>query len=200
MLRLREALAEYKPYILGFFRSPIDFLVSRYRHEVTNGSETRALRHFLTDVDNILSANFHSRTLVWNQFFETRTVFRNYSRDDIRNDIVGSFLECVGLAHIDRTGFISIEDVEEEIKLSPSLIDAVRTIKTSDLGNEMSLQAFDYVFKLSKILGHHGIDKFISEAGLTEETYRLIGSLQLDSIDQSRILPLLELDHARIRH
>jgi hypothetical protein len=81
--------------------------------------------------------------------------------------------------------------------LSPYLIDAVRNIKSSGLDNEMILQAFDCVFKLSKILGHNGIDKFISDSGLTEETYRLIGSLQLDSIDQSRSLPLMKIDNDR---
>lgn len=97
LIRLKNFLGDFEPIIVGYFRDPFDFLLSRYRHEVQHGAEVRPIRHFLSDVDNIMSAHFQSRTSNWRQVFDGRCVFRNYSDPTIGGAVEFSFGTLLGI-------------------------------------------------------------------------------------------------------
>lgn len=129
-LGLRSFLLPYNPIILGYVRTPVSFLMSRYRHEVQNGQEKRPLRDFLCSYDNLQSADFRSRTMKWSQHFHDRCIFRNYeSVKDQSNSVLPNFLDLIGYSENNKL----LKDTYTERKLHPALLEARRAINSLPL-------------------------------------------------------------------
>jgi len=183
MNRLHDWLSPYKPFIIGYFRDPLDFLMSRYRHEVQEGGERRPIREYLSSVDNILSANFFSRTLVWSECFQGRCILRNYSDPTVSSDLLRSFLIALD---VDLTKFpadlLDSGLSETEVKLHPTLIDSIRFIHGFD-ESEQKMSFYSSIYDLSERLPPMPMKQFLQQIGLPEETIRLLDSLNYDRID-----------------
>jgi hypothetical protein len=183
--RLRNLVDHYKPVIIGYVRDPVDFLLSRYRHEVQMGSETRTLGDFLSNFDNLQSAAFHVRTRVWEQAFPESCIFRDFG-GEYRGEgsIIRSFLKL-----IEYNG--SVDDLaseDPEKKLNPIFIDAVRALVRSSLDDVRKGEVFDQIFHLGELISASSVDKNVDQLTLSHELRTLLGSLNASSVNISRTL------------
>jgi hypothetical protein len=143
-------LQPYSPKIIGFVRDPLQFLLSRWRHETQSGGEKRPLAEFLTDEDNLLSADFERRTRAWLIAFGDRCEFRDYATEMAHHgSIVMAFAKLIG--------FSLPEDIvpvvtNRELKLHPHLCDAAQGISRSQLSCEEKNNRFQRLFELSEML------------------------------------------------
>jgi len=186
ILGLREWLFPFKPIICGYIRNPLDFLLSRYRHEVQEGGEFRSLHEFLSNLDNILSANFHSRTLVWEQSFSNRCIFRNYSLLSKEGGIVQGFVNLLGLRDTDIV--IPNPRVGVENKIHPLLIDAVRQLHLEDMDVTEKGNIMNSMLELSKSLPDVPLHKYTESLGISSDTRQILGSLNISTVNLERTL------------
>lgn len=185
LIVLREFLAEYRPIIMGYFRDPLDFLLSRFRHEVQHGSELRPLRTYLANFDNLMSANFYSRTMRWQQCFDNRCVFRKYPDFITDGTIEFNFGNLLGLDHDFIKELIrkSPSYRQDEIQLHPALIDSVRMLVKSDLSKQDKEAMFGKLFEMSQALPRRTTMEYLTEIGLPDDIITMLNSLRTSDID-----------------
>jgi len=186
ILELRDWLSAFKPIICGYVRNPWDFLLSRYRHEVQEGGESRSLHEFLSNIDNILSANFHTRTLVWEKCFNNRCIFRNYSEFSGEKSVVQAFTILLGLP--DTNIVTTNSHSEAEQKIHPTLLDGVRLLYLQDMDVTERGKVIDSMLSLSRSLPDLSLDKYTESVGISLDIRQLIGSLSISTINLRRTL------------
>lgn len=198
LLRLRDALAVYAPIIVGYVRSPMPFLLSRYRHEVQHGAERRTLREFLLNFDNLISASFAFRTSVWRGVFPNSCIFRSYEDEfESCGSIVKSFGTLLGL---DTLQYPPGHE-EKETKMHPTLLDLTRLAAQSDIPTERKEQIFEDAFALSNRLPPTSLETLLATAGLGSDVQTIVGSVadfrSKDGEDFSTIINMREAARGR---
>ncbi|OQP87250.1 hypothetical protein BTR14_07500 [Rhizobium rhizosphaerae] len=144
---VRDHLGAYQPIIVAFFRNPMKFLLSRYRHEVQNGYEPRALKDFILDVGNLLSAKFDFRCQAWDDAFDERGLYRNYDLLDPEVSIVDHFFQLIDVHDIHQE-----RQESDESKLDSRLLDMFRGLVLSELPREQKSDLMGKMFVLSDML------------------------------------------------
>lgn len=174
LLRLRDTLAAYAPIIVGYVRNPMPFLLSRYRHEVQHGAERRALREFLLNFDNLVSAAFAFRANVWRRIFPDSCIFRSYEDEfDSCGSIIKSFGDLLGLEGMQ---YPTGHD-EKEVKMHPTLLDLTRLAAGSDISAECKNQIFEEAFALSNLLPPTSLENLLATAGLGIDVQTVVGTV-----------------------
>jgi hypothetical protein len=143
---LVDALQPYEVSVIGYTRDIRSFLISRYRHEIQNGSETRPVGNFLKDPSELLTGNFSYRTSIWKSAFRDRVHIFDYDKSLKNGDIISHFYSVIGLADL---RILSRKDNTSEIKIHPSLLDLRRYI-TIRIGTEFTKSLSDRLYDLSR--------------------------------------------------
>lgn len=146
---LADFLGPWQPRVLGFVRDPLIFLLSRWRHEVQMGSESRPLAAFLADANNLLSADFAKRTSAWClafgkaacDFHDYATVCRQH-----QGSILPGFLELVGAPHL---APMASPAGDGERKMHPLLCNAARGVTQAGLPEAAKAELYTRLFDLS---------------------------------------------------
>jgi len=181
MAAVNQILGDYRPIVVGYFRNPMAFLLSRYRHEVQNGHEFRSLRDFLLDVGNLLSAKFDFRCQMWDDLLDGRCLFRNYDLLDPSSSIVDNFFSLIGVNDIR-----SPRGDTTEIKIDVRMIDVFRALAASKLPKKDKSLLMGKMFLISEQLLDGDIRALIKSAGMAQEFDTLFASLTNDSISTDR--------------
>lgn len=149
------------------------------------GAETRPLRDFLANFDNLQSAAFQVRMRVWEQAFPNSCIFRDYQKEtSAHGSIVKSFL---ALADV-RVGSLVFEAEDAERKLHPLLADAARAVARSDLQEEQQKGLFDSLFALGDQLPPISETDVLQELALSQELRTILASLGYGSVNLERTL------------
>lgn len=185
MEALASFLRPYDPIIVGYTRNPLDFLLSRYRHEVQSGAEQRPLVTFLANAPALHSANFGMRTNMWDKHFRGRCVWRSY--DDVMKtspSIVNHFLSLLGIdiAHM------KVEDEDGELKIHPALIPAMRLIAGSTLPFEERHECFHMLIATGDKLPRAHLRDMLTDFGATPELLEKIEALAHVAVNTRREL------------
>ncbi len=144
-----QFIAPFNPTIIGYHRDPLAFLLSRYRHEIQNGSEIRTLREFLCSFDNLQTAAFFYRAMKWRQSFPSNSVFRSYEATrEVYGSVVPDFLEAIGCT-------LPMSDLSEEYterKIHPALLEARRLVNRGALSEDEHGRLAEQIFDLGSQL------------------------------------------------
>lgn len=180
---LAKYLEPYDPIFVAIIRNPLDFLTSRYRHEVQMGAEKRSFRKFVADFDNIYSANFYHRVYIWEQIFGDRVIVRQYN--DIVNydhDICKMF---AAICDIDISE-LQLPPREEELKLNFTLLDAAREV--GKLPPESQCKYYDALFEISNAIDNAEISTLTEGLSLSDDIICMLNSIHMERIVTSRSL------------
>ena len=183
MESLARFLLPYDPIIVGYTRNPLDFLLSRYRHEVQSGAEQRPLIKFLSNPPALHSANFGMRTGMWEKHFQGRCVWRSY--DDVMKtspSIVNHFLSLLGID----INHMKVEDEDGELKIHPALIPAMRLVAGSKLSFEERKECFHLLIATGDELPRAHLRDMLADLGATPDLLEKIEALASEEVNTSR--------------
>jgi hypothetical protein len=175
LLQMARWLEPYDPIIIGYVRDPLEFLVSRYRHEVQEGAERANFADFVCTLQNLRSADFPERTRLWSQVFG-QAVWRDY--DQTHQGIWDDFVRVTGIDIAERPSSFS----HGERKLHFSLCDAARLLHRADLPSTRLGSAMDALFAVSDELP--GSSARTSSEGFALPPYavRLLKSINMQAV------------------
>jgi hypothetical protein len=183
MESLAKFLLPYDPIIFGYTRNPLDFLLSRYRHEVQAGGEHRPLSSFLGDPSSLCSASFGTRTSMWEKYFHGRCVWRSYDKVMKQNpNVVAHFLSLldIDIAHFE------FEREDGELKIHPSLIPALRLISASGLPYDERVEAFQLLIETGDRLPRANLRDVFGDLGASPDLLHQIAVIADAKINTTR--------------
>ena len=125
---LRKVLSQFDTGVLGYVRSPLRFVLSRYRHEVQNGGEVRSVSDFVRSEEQLVSSDFDRRTAVWSEAFGPRASFFRYESSLSGGDVVPHFFSRIGCANLDLSVARRGAHLRASQSLHPLLIDLRRYV------------------------------------------------------------------------
>jgi hypothetical protein len=172
--RLSEVFAGNDIRVIAYARSPRDFLSSRYRHEVQQGSETQSFADFLSHPDNLDSARFDRRMIAWTSAFPGKVQLRYYDRRSLINgNIVSDFLNVIGFPDLQVEG--DYEDTE--VQMHPALAPFMSVVNRTMMRGEERNAVFGAVLDLSRRLPKAKADLLYDEVDIPRAVLKMLGKL-----------------------
>jgi hypothetical protein len=139
----------------------------------------------MLDLDTLKSADFPSRTHIWEEWFDSRVVLRNY--DMVHSggrDITTDFCALLGL---DPDAMV-MEPAVPERKLSHMLCNGIRAALLSGLPESALREVFDAVFAFDAFLTGAGVRDLPPTSDVPKDVLQLIDSLAVRPINTFRTI------------
>jgi len=171
---LSEVFSGIDTRVIAYARSPREFLASRYRHEVQQGTETQSFSDFLSHLDNLDSARFDRRMVPWTTAFPGKVQLRYYDRTSlIDGNIISDFLNVIGFPNLKIKG----EYEDTEVQMHPTLAPFMSLVNRTEMPDEDRSAVFSDVLDLSRRLPKARADLLYYEADIPRIMLKILGKL-----------------------
>jgi hypothetical protein len=171
---LSELFTGIDTRIIAYARSPREFLASRYRHEVQQGTESQSFADFLSNPDNLDSARFDRRMVPWANAFPGKVQLRYYDRSSlIDGNIISDFLNIIGFDNLKIRG--NYEDTE--LQMHPTLAPFMSLVNRTEMPDDDRSAVFNTVLDLSRRIPKARADLLYDEADIPRAMLRMLSKL-----------------------
>lgn len=177
---LSELFAGIDTRIIAYARSPKEFLASRYRHEVQQGTESQSFADFLSNPDNLDSARFDRRMVPWINAFPQKVQLRYYNRNSlIDGNIISDFLNIIGFDNLKIKG--NYEDTE--VQMHPTLAPFMSLVNRTEMLDDDRNAVFNTVLDLSRRIPKARADSLYDEADIPRAMLRMLSRLDEEVLE-----------------
>lgn len=177
---LSEVFSGIDTRIIAYARSPREFLASRYRHEVQQGSESQSFADFLSHPDNLDSARFDRRMIEWTIAFPNKVQLRYYDRSSlIDGNIISDFLNVIGCPEVKIEG--DYEDAE--VQMHPMLTPFMTVVNRTEMPDEEKMSIFNAVLDLSHNLPKAKAGLLYDELDIPRAVLKMLSRLDQETRD-----------------
>jgi hypothetical protein len=171
---LRELFSGIDIRVIAYARSPKEFLASRYRHEVQQGTESQSFADFLSNPDNLDSARFDRRMVPWLNAFPGKVQLRYYDRNSLINgNIISDFLNVIGFDALKING--NYEDTE--VQMHPALTPFMSLVNRMEMSDDDRSTVFKTVLDLSRRVPKARADSLYEDADIPRAMLRMLSKL-----------------------